>query len=111
MPALEEESSYLDHCCYHLDGPDALVHLDDILSIKGIDAIQWIPGEGNPPQVEWLDLLKKIQNAGKGLHILASPEEVKVFHKALRPEGVIYDIQASSKQEAEDLLKWLKKNT
>ena len=111
LPALEEESSYLDHCVYHYDGPGALVHLKDVLSIPEIDTIQWVPGEGNPPPIEWMDLLLEIQKAGKGLYLSASPDEVKIFHRALRPEGVLYDVWASSLKEAEDLLAWLKAHT
>lgn len=111
LPALEEEATYLDHCVFHLDGPGALVHLDDILAISNVDVIQWIPGAGSPPQIEWMDLLMQIQKAGKGLHIMCSVEEVKEFHKFLRPEGVLYDVWASSIQEGENLLKWLKDNT
>ncbi len=108
IPALEEEASYLDHCVYHLDGPDALVHLDDILSISKIDVIQWVPGEGQPPLIKWMDLLKKIQSKGKGLHIYCSPEEVKIFHKELRPEKVLYDVKSDSQSEAENLINWLR---
>lgn len=111
LPALEEEASFLDHAVYHYDGPDALVHLKDVLSIRQIDAIQWVPGEGNPPVIEWMDLLVEIQKAGKGLYIGASPDEVKVYHKTLKPEGVLYDVSVSTPQEAEDLLAWLKANT
>jgi len=111
IPALEEEASYLDHCVYHLDGPGALPHLDDILAIPGIDVIQWVTGAGNPPIIEWIELLKKIQRAGRGLEINASPEEVKVFHRELCPEGVLYRVRASSVREAESLLLWLAKNT
>jgi hypothetical protein len=112
IPALSEEASFLDHSVYHYDGPAALVHLDDILAIPEIDVIQWVPGAGSPPLVEWMDLLKKIQEAKKGLQIYdCSPEEVKAFHKELRPEGVLYCVSASSRQEADDLILWLKKNT
>ena len=111
LPALEEESTYLDHAVYHYDGPDALVHLRDVLSIPGIRAIQWVPGTGNPPVIEWMDLLKEIQKAGKGLYLGASPEEVKIYHRELRPEGVLYDVYVSSPQEAASLLTWLKANT
>jgi len=111
IPALEEESAYLDHCVYHLDGPGTLPHLADILAISDIDVIQWVPGAGNPPLIEWLDLLKQIQQAGKGLEINASPEQVKQFHKELRPEGVLYAVSAQSVQEAENLLSWLVDHT
>jgi 5-methyltetrahydrofolate--homocysteine methyltransferase len=111
LPALDEESSYLDHSVYHYDGPDALVHLHDVLSIPGIHAIQWVPGAGNPPPIQWMDLLLEIQKAGKGLYLAASPEEVKQFHQTLRPEGVLYDVFVSSEAEARELLDWLKANT
>ncbi len=111
IPAISEEASYLDHSVYHYDGTDALVHLDDILAIPEIDVIQWVPGEGNPPLIEWIDLLKNIQKAKKGLQIYCSVEEVKRFHKELRPEGVLYSVEASSRQEADNLISWLKKNT
>lgn len=111
IPCLEEEAAFLDHSCYHYDGPDALVHLDDILSIKDIHAIQWGPGAGSPPVIEWMDLLKKIQAAGKALWISTTPAELKVFHKELKPELVVYSVSASSEAEANELIKWLKDNT
>jgi hypothetical protein len=111
IPALSEEASYLDHSVYHYDGPDALVHLNDILAIPRIDVIQWVPGERNPRLIKWIDLLKKIQKAKKGLQIYCSVEEVKKFHKELRPEGILYCVEASSRQEADNLNSWLKKNT
>jgi hypothetical protein len=39
LPALEEEAEFLDHCVYHFDGPGALPHLNDILSIKKIKSM------------------------------------------------------------------------
>jgi hypothetical protein len=110
-PALEEEVGFLDRCCYHLDGPGALVHLDDILSIERIDSVQWVPGEGNPPVIEWMDLLKRIQAAGKSLYIAASVDQVKYCCRELRPEKVFYDVWAASQSEADALLAWLKTNT
>lgn len=110
-PALEEETQFLDRCCYHLDGPDALVHLDDLLAIEGIDAIQWVPGSGNAPHIEWMDVLKRIQAKGKALYVGASIEEVPVYHKELRPEKTFYDVWAPSQAEAEKLLDWLGANT
>jgi hypothetical protein len=111
IPALKEEASFLDRSVYHYDGPGALVHLDDILAIPGIDVIQWVPGAGNPPIIEWMDLLKKIQKAKKGLQINCSIEEVKRFHRELEPEGVLYCVEASSRREADDLIASLKNNT
>jgi hypothetical protein len=112
LPAIEEEASFLDHCVYHYDGPAALRHLDDILSIKNIDVIQWVPGDGQPRTPEWLELLKKIQKAGKGLWLYDwTIPDIKQKYKELSPEGLCFQVDVSSEREADDLLVWFKKNT
>jgi hypothetical protein len=113
IPALEEEASFLDHCVYHLDGPGTLPHLDDILSIKKIDTIQWVPGAGQPPQHEWMDLLKRCQKAGKGLQLLdvTSLEVVKKLHRELDPAGLVYCVGGCSRAQVMEIIDWLEKNT
>ena len=112
IPAVAEEAAYLDHCLYHYDGKEALGHLDDILAIDDIDAIQWVPGDGNPRSVEWMDLLKKIQSAGKGLWIYDwTIDEIKQHYKELRPEGLLFQVGAKTQSEADALIEWLQKNT
>ena len=112
IPALEEETAFLDHAIYHLDCPGALRHLDDILSIKGIHAIEWVSGAGQKPMWQWTDVLKKCQAAGKSLIIeWVSCEEVKQVHRELDPAGVVYSVSAQSLAEIEDLCAWLEKNT
>lgn len=112
IPALEEEASYLDHCIFHYDGKEALRHLDNILAIKEIDAIQWGPGAGQPRTVEWMDLLKKIQSAGKGLWLYDwTTDEIKNYYKELKPAGLAFSINVNSQKEAEDLLEWFRVNT
>ncbi len=111
IPALDEESSYLDHCVYHLDGPGALPHLDDILSLKGIDVIQWVSGAGQPEMHTWLDVLKKCQAAGKGLQIYGVDfERIKALTKELKPEGLVYCFGAESAEKVDEVAVWLEKH-
>lgn len=111
LPAIEYEVDHLKHCVYHYDGKEALGHLDDILAIKGIDVIQWVPGSGNPRSIEWMDLLKRIQKAGKGLWIYDwSVEEIKQHFKELKPEGLIFQVGAQDAEEADGLIEYVKKN-
>ncbi len=111
IPAIEYEVNHLKHCVYHYDGKEALGHLDDILAIKGIDVIQWVPGSGNPRSIEWMDLLKRIQKAGKGLWIYDwSAEEIKQHFKELKPEGLLFQVTAGSAEEADGLIGYVKKN-
>ncbi len=110
-PALEEEAAHLDHCIFHLDGPGALKHLDGVLSIGDIDAVQWVSGDGQRPMHEWLDVLKRIQSAGKGLQIYGvTPDQVKALHRELSPAGVVYCVNVKDRREAEGLTKWLEAN-
>jgi hypothetical protein len=111
LPALEEECNFLDRSVYHYDGAVALQHFDAVTGIRKLDGIQWTPGAGAKPMIEWIDLLKKFQNTGKNVFVGCSAEEVKIFHRELKPNLVLYSVSVSSQKEAENLLKWLERNT
>ena len=111
MPALEAEASHLGHTVYHYDGPECLVHLDDICSIPGLDCIQWTTGARNRPFADWLDLLKEIQAKGVSLWVPCTPESIKFFHRELMPERVFYVCYAPSQAAGEAVLTWLEQHT
>ncbi len=102
---VRKESEALDHSIYHLDGPGALPHLDLICSCPKVDAIQWVPGEGNKPLPEWPDVLRRIQSMRKGLWLWGSPRDADAMMEYLKPEGCMYNVWCSSREEAEALLK------
>lgn len=109
-PDLEAEAEHLDHCIYHWDGPTALCHLDDLMAIDAIDCIQWVPGAGNPPLVEWLDLLAEVQDRGKSVMVYCSREELPRFHERLQPDRLFYQIGAPDRSAAEETLAWIEDN-
>jgi 5-methyltetrahydrofolate--homocysteine methyltransferase len=113
IPALREEAAFLDHCVYHLDGPSCLPHLDDILAIDDIDVIQWVPGAGRPPMHEWMDVLKRCQDAGKGLELcdVTCLETVKKIARELKPGGLVYHLSVTDRDEARRIIDWLERNT
>lgn len=59
----------LTNTVYHLDGVGELNHLDDILSIKELNAVQWIPGIGNKQPDEWPEIYSRIVAAGKCIQL------------------------------------------
>ncbi len=105
LPELLAEIDYLDHSLFHLDGPGAIRHLDTLLAVEKLGGIQWVPGPMPRPMLPWLPMLKRIQAAGKRLHITVVPEEVEPLLRELAPEGLCLETQVGSPEEAEDLLR------
>ena len=109
LPYVEQEVSFLDRSLYHLDGKDALVHLDNLLAVEGIHTFQWVPGDGAPRSIEWMELLHKIQAAGKSLWIYDwTPEEIMLHFKELDPAKVVFSTSCATEDDAERLLAYLK---
>ena len=52
----------------------------------------------------WIPLLKRIQAAGKSLHLSVWPGEVQTLLEELKPEGLMLNTHVSSEAEARDLL-------
>ncbi len=69
--SLAEQTRKLDSVLYHLDGPDAIRHLDALMEIDGIDALQWTSGDYAPDGAheEWFGIYDKAVKAGKGLWV------------------------------------------
>lgn len=114
LPYIEAEADFLNHSTFHVDGLGVLRHIDDLLSIEKIDVIQWVPGEGNKPHIYWIDLFKKILKTGKKIILYPrSIEEIKIFHRELGPEKIVYHLMFNleSIEEGEKLLNWLAQNT
>lgn len=112
LPYLLERAEYVEKSIYHLDGPDALVHLDTLLAQKEIDAIQWEPGVASENILDWIPVMQKIQAAGKGLYVAGPryrPEAVLELLKNLKPEGLILPVSVSSIEEGERFLETVEK--
>lgn len=69
LAELSQSAARLHRAFFHLDGRGMLRHLDDILAIEHIHAIQWVPGDGSPRQDEWPEVYRKIAAAGKRTHL------------------------------------------
>ena len=105
---IRREGSWCEFCTYHLDGPQAIrSHLPVLLSMDEIDTIEFTPGSGSAPTFspQYVPLYKKIQEKGKRLYLLAKPEEIELLLTELSPVGLFLCTQASSEEEADDLLR------
>ena len=111
IPELQTRARWLDNCLYHLDGPEAVKHLDALLEIPEIKGIQWVPGAGQAAALDWPEVLRKVQNAGKLLHISIAADQVERALAELRPEGLFIATGCGSREEADELVKLARRRT
>ena len=104
LPFIEQQTAWAERTVYHLDGPGAIRHLDSLLALPRLTAIQWVPGAGAPGASHWIPLARRIQAAGKRLLLDCEPGEVETLARELRPEGLMLSTRCASEQEARDLL-------
>jgi len=107
-PILAEQCRWLDYSLYHLDGTTCLQHLDLLLSIEDLNAIEWTPQAGRPGggSAEWYDLYRYIKAGGKGVQVIGVlVDEVIPLLDAIGPQGVFILLGETPDQEtAEKLL-------
>jgi succinate dehydrogenase flavin-adding protein (antitoxin of CptAB toxin-antitoxin module) len=108
-----ETTDYVDRSIYHLDGPDAVRHLPRILEIESLDCVQWIHGAGQPSASHWLELLKRIQDAGKSVQVYYGPShgdeadisaELEILCRELDRDRVFFWATVGSIEEADRLV-------
>lgn len=71
QPSLKTQSENVDHVLYHLDGPQAIKHMDALMEIDGIDALQWTSGDAGPDGTlpDWDVIYDKAIAAGKSIWV------------------------------------------
>ena len=110
LPAICEEVAFLDHAMYHLDGPGALRHLDLLLDVPGLQAIQFVPTESDAAFLKWVHVYRRIQNAGKALQVSCTFAEIKDVTDLLRPEGIYLAVKdVPGHDEAQAMIRNLEK--
>jgi hypothetical protein len=108
VPALTEQCAWLDHSLYHLDGTQAMLHLDALLGIESLDAIEWTPQAGieTGGHKRWHDLYRRILAAGKSVQVVnVEPDELVPLLDAIGTKGVYVLSQFNDEREVEQTLK------
>ncbi|MCP4752516.1 MAG: hypothetical protein GY866_16620 [Proteobacteria bacterium] len=106
LPGIVEECRHMDRNIYHLDGPGALRYLDRLLEIPEIHAIQWVPGAGQDYWARWIEVYRRIQQAGKALWVEIPAADLDRFNGLFKPEGVWLNVtDVPDRESAEAVLK------
>ena len=104
VPCLREEMRRFDGVEYHLDGPDALRHLEALCGLEDLDVIQWVPGAGNGEQQDWSWLHQRIDGLGKGQIRYGNACELQRIQQTCRDRRQVFGLWAPSRAEAEESL-------
>ena len=109
LPIIQNEVKDMDHVVFHLDGKGVARHIDQILTIPEILAIQWVQGVGDDqPIMQWVPFIKKLQQAGKGVMVDLLPSELDAFMGEIDPKGIFLCISAEEEIQ-EDIINKVKK--
>ncbi len=104
QPFIREQCQKIDYTLYHLDGVGAMHHLDALLEIDELNAIQWTPGVGEPQggDPKWYDLYKKILAHGKSVMACwVTLDELRPLLDNIGGEGVHLEMDFHNEREVE----------
>lgn len=99
LPDIARQVASVGRGVFHLDGPGAARHIDALLEVPMLDAIQFVPGSGQPSLLPWVDMLRKIQAKGRPVIVAAPHEEVLSLCDLLKPEGLAFMVHGGTRDE------------
>jgi hypothetical protein len=105
VPELDVSGREYGALWYHLDGRDARQHLPRLLSLPYMRVIQYTPTPAEPPNgPAHLDFYRRIQAAGRIVHIQLAPEQVEPLCRELDPSRLVLSTSCASPKEGRQLL-------
>jgi len=108
LETLRRDTERIDNTIYHLDGVGQLIHLDMLLSLPKLKAIQWVPGDGKPGPEMWPEVYEKVCAAGKNIMIIGDGRTNSSLELLPKLGEKIYSGIWASSAEREDVVRYLK---
>jgi len=110
IPYYERQLEAVDRAWYHLDGEGALRHIDALMKIPKIKAIQWVAGTKNEGygyhdgSSRWYPYTKKVLVAGKNLMLGVPLSEVESVVHEFGPRGLFIGVHGVPDRETGEVL-------
>jgi hypothetical protein len=112
LPILQQETKSMTHNVFHVDGKGVANHLEAILSVADVHALQWVQGVGDDyPIMKWLYLIKDLQARDIPVVVDLSKDDVDSFMEAMDPKGIFLWVATDDEQEEIDILERIEKWT
>jgi hypothetical protein len=69
-------------------------------------------GAGQPQAPAWIEMLRKIQDAGKSVQVMVTIDELKAIYSRLAPARTYYWVQdCPCESDGRRLIEWMEKHT
>jgi hypothetical protein len=100
LPILQREVRTMTHNIFHVDGKRVARHLDAILSVPEVHAIQWVQGVGDDqPIMQWVPFITRVQARGVPLIVDLDKVELDEFMAAVPATGIFLWIATDGQEE------------
>ena len=110
LPVLQNEVKTMTHNIFHVDGKGVANHIDSILSVKEVKAIQWVQGMADDyPIMQHIPFIKYLQSKGVSIIVDLDKNDLEAFIKEVSPVGIFLWVAVEDKEEEaviRRLLKW-----
>jgi hypothetical protein len=102
---LRQSCQFLQYSMFHVDGHQCLGHVDHLLDIEDLDAIEWTPDPQVPPggSSHWYEMYRKILDAGKSVWVAnIDVNEVIPLLDAIGGKGVYLNVTTANGAELQE---------
>jgi hypothetical protein len=100
LPILQREVRTMTHNIFHVDGRGVARHLEAILSVPEVHALQWVQGVGDDqPILQWVPFLKELQARRVPVVVDLAPAELEPFMAEMAPEGLFLTVATENESE------------
>ncbi len=107
LPYLKRCAEAIEYPLYHLDGPSAICHLDSLLTIPNLRAVQWVPGAGEEEITQWYGLIRRILASGKSAQVFCTPEELAPLIDAVGPDRLLVTVNGLTEEKLQLITPYL----
>ncbi|MCK5315516.1 MAG: hypothetical protein KAJ53_10350, partial [Anaerolineales bacterium] len=106
LPILKQEVQTMTDNIFHVDGIGVARHLETILSVAKVNAVQWVQGVGDDyPIKQWTSLIKDLQAKGVPVIVDLSTSELNNFMDIMDPHGLFLWVATEDEEEELNIIK------
>ena len=110
LPILQREVKTMTHNIFHVDGKGVARHLDAILSVPEVHAVQWVQGVGDDlPIMQWVPFIQQLQAKQVPVIVDLNKNELDDFMDVMDPHGLFLWVATDNEDEEKELLKRVEK--